>query len=304
MPLRSSPMQPLTKDDYKGQPSTLCTGCGHDLISNQIISACFSLGINPLDVLKISGIGCSSKLPAYFMSKSFAFNSMHGRMAPVATGAKLVNPKMKVLGVSGDGDTASIGIGGFVHLIRKNVPMVYIVANNGVYGLTKGQFSPTADKASPTKHGELTLFESLDLCTLALELGCGFVARGFVGDAKQMVQILQAALQHSGTAFIDVLSPCVTFNNHDTSTKSYTYLKAHEVPLKITDGFNDPATATYAIKEAYKKGEVLTGVFYQNSGHKTLLETLEVSDTPLRSFNEKEMRPSQSEFEKTMAEYE
>ncbi|MFZ3230671.1 MAG: thiamine pyrophosphate-dependent enzyme [Pseudobdellovibrio sp.] len=296
--------QQFSKEDYKGQPSTLCTGCGHDLLSNQIVNACFGLNLDPLNVLKISGIGCSSKLPAYFMSKSFAFNSMHGRMAPVATAAKIANPNMKVIGLSGDGDTASIGLAGFIHLIRRNVPMVYIVANNGVYGLTKGQFSSTADKSSPAKNGELTLFDNIDLCTLSLELGCGFVARGFVGDAKQMVEILQAALQYPGTAFIDALSPCVTFNNHDTSTKSYTYLKAHEVPLKPSDIFNDPMAATIAIKQAYKKGEVLTGIFYNNTDQKTLLETLKIHDKPLSSLNETELRPSENEFNKMMESYE
>lgn len=294
---------PLTKNDYKGSPSTLCTGCGHDLISNQISNACLALGIHPFEVAKMSGIGCSSKLPAYFMSQSFAFNSMHGRMAPVTTGAKLANPKLKMLGISGDGDTASIGVGGFIHLIKRNLPMVYLVANNGVYGLTKGQFSPTADPRSPRKNGEIFLFDTLDICTLSLELGCGFVARSFVGNPSQLSMILQQAFQHPGTAIIDILSPCITFNNHDESMKSYNYLKAHEVALKEITPFADPLTATAEIRKAYKDGEVLTGIFYQNQDSTNLLERLNAPSQPLSSFGEKELRPSPVLFEEMMSEY-
>lgn len=296
-------LPPLTKNDYKGSPSTLCTGCGHDLISNQISNACLQLGIHPFEVAKMSGIGCSSKLPAYFMSQSFAFNSMHGRMAPIATGAKLANPRMKMLGISGDGDTASIGIGGFIHLIKRDLPIVYLVANNGVYGLTKGQFSPTADPTSPRKSGELFLFETLDLCSLALELGCRFVARGFVGSPQQLGSILQQAFQHNGTAVIDILSPCITFNNHDESTKSYPYLKAHEVPMKETPPFSDPLEAMTKIRETYKNGEVLTGVFYRNPEGKNLLERLNTPDRPLADFKEADLRPSRESFETMMADY-
>lgn len=294
---------PLSKNDYKGSPSTLCTGCGHDLISNQIANVCFQLGIHPFEVAKMSGIGCSSKLPAYFMSQSFAFNSMHGRMAPVTTGAKLANPRLKMLGISGDGDTASIGIGGFAHLVKRNLPMVYIVANNGVYGLTKGQFSPTADPHSPRKNGEIFLFETLDVCTLSLELGCGFVARGFVGNPSQLSLILQKAFQHSGTAVIDILSPCITFNNHEESTKSYTYLKAHEVPMKEVPPFSDALAATAEIRKAYKDGKVLTGIFYDNPEAPTLLEKLNTTDRPLSSLTEVDLRPSCESFEKMMAQY-
>ncbi|MBV2167737.1 MAG: hypothetical protein KUL82_03420 [Bdellovibrio sp.] len=293
----------LSKNDYKGSPSTLCTGCGHDLISNQISNACFNLGIHPFEVAKMSGIGCSSKLPAYFMSQSFAFNSMHGRMAPVTTGAKLANPQLKMLGISGDGDTASIGIGGFVHLIKRNLPMVYLVANNGVYGLTKGQFSPTADPRSPRKNGEIFLFETLDVCTLSLELGCGFVARSFVGNPSQLSMILQKAFQHNGTAIIDILSPCITFNNHDESMKSYSYLKAHEVPMKEVGPFADPLAATAEIRKAYKNGEVLTGIFYENTEAATLLEKLNAPTRPLASYRETDLRPSRETFETMMAEY-
>lgn len=293
----------LTKNDYKGSPSTLCTGCGHDLISNQISNACFNLGIHPFEVAKMSGIGCSSKLPAYFMSQSFAFNSMHGRMAPVTTGAKLANPTLKMLGISGDGDTASIGIGGFVHLIKRNLPMVYLVANNGVYGLTKGQFSPTAEPQSPRKNGEIFLFESLDVCTLSLELGCGFVARGFVGNPSQLSMLIQKAFQHSGTAIIDILSPCITFNNHEESTKSYPYLKAHEVPMKEVAPFADPLTAIAEIRNAYKDGKVLTGLFHENKESTNLLEKLNTPLRPLASYQEEDLRPSRESFESMMAEY-
>lgn len=298
-------MQPttLSKNDYKGSPSTLCTGCGHDLISNQISNACFQLGIHPFEVAKMSGIGCSSKLPAYFMSQSFAFNSMHGRMAPITTGAKLANPKLRMLGISGDGDTTSIGIGGFIHLVKRNLPMVYIIADNGVYGLTKGQFSPTADPTSTRKNGELFLFETLDVCTLSLELGCGFVARSFVGNPTQLASILQKALQHPGTAVIDILSPCITFNNHEGSTKSYTYLKAHEVAMKETTPFTEPLAAVAEIRKAYKNGEVLTGIFYENAAGTTLLEKLPAPTAPLASYNAAELRPSLETFESMMAEY-
>ncbi|WP_291516285.1 thiamine pyrophosphate-dependent enzyme [Bdellovibrio sp. ArHS] len=294
---------PLTKNDYKGSPSTLCTGCGHDLISTQISNACFQLGIHPFDVAKISGIGCSSKLPAYFMSQSFAFNSMHGRMAPVATGAKLANPQLKILGISGDGDTASIGIGGFIHLIKRNVPMVYIVANNGVYGLTKGQFSPTADPHSPRKTGEIFLHDTLDLCTLSLELGCGFVARSFVGNPAQFAKVLQKAFEHPGTALIDVLSPCITFNNHNESTKSYPYLKAHEVPMAETAPFADPLQAIAAIRESYRKGEILTGLFYSQPEGPTLPEKLHSPARPLSEMGVDNLRPNQQKFEMMMEEY-
>lgn len=294
---------PLTKNDYKGSPSTLCVGCGHDLISTQISNACFQLGIHPFEVAKMSGIGCSSKLPAYFMSQSFAFNSMHGRMAPVTTGAKLANPELRMLGISGDGDTASIGIGGFVHLVKRNLPLVYIVANNGVYGLTKGQFSPTADPHSPRRNGEIFLFETLDLCTLSLELGCGFVARTSVSNPVQFNMILKKAFEHSGTAVLDVLSPCITFNNHEESTKSYTYVKSHEVAMKETPPFDDPLQASVEIRKAYKNGEILTGLFYQNTESPTLPEKLACPSRPLSTYREAELRPSEKDFEAMMAEY-
>ncbi len=288
-----------TRADYKGLPSTLCTGCGHDSITNQIIGALYQSDISPYDIVKLSGIGCSSKTPAYFLNQAHGFNSIHGRMAPVSLGVHLAKSQLKLIGVSGDGDTASIGLGGFVHMIRRNIPIVYIIANNGVYGLTKGQFSATADINHKTKTGEANAFSSIDTCRMALDLGCGFVARGFSGDMKQMVALLSAALRYNGTAVIDVISPCVTFANHDGSTKSYDYAKEHlsayqeveflphseiqkvDYPegeikeIMWPDGsqlllkkatsdlsqFNDPDASIKALREAENAGQILTGLF-------------------------------------------
>jgi 2-oxoglutarate ferredoxin oxidoreductase subunit beta len=216
---------------YRGSKTTLCAGCGHNAITERIIDSFWELGISPDQVLKLSGIGCSSKSPAYFLSQSHGFNSVHGRMPSVATGAVVANRKMIAIGVSGDGDTGAIGIGQFVHLMRRNLPMVYIIEDNGCYGLTKGQFSPTADLGSKLKTGVINDLPPIDTCALAIELGASFVARSFSGDPKQLKAILKAALSHRGTAMIDVLSPCVTFNDHDGSTKSYSYAKDHEEPL-------------------------------------------------------------------------
>ena len=221
----------LTLADYKGAPSTLCDGCGHDAITAQIIKSFYELGIEPHKVAKMSGIGCSSKTPAYFMSRSHGFNSVHGRMPSVATGVNVANKQLHIIGVSGDGDTASIGLGQFCHMIRRNVPMIYVVENNGVYGLTKGQFSATADIGSKLKSGAVNDLRPIDLCSLAIELGCSFVARSFAGDPKQLVALLKAAGSHKGTAILDVISPCVTFNNHEGSTKSYKYAKEMETPI-------------------------------------------------------------------------
>ena len=216
------------KKDYEGALSTLGAGCGHDSISAAIIQACFELAIPPHRIAKISGIGCSSKAPTYFLSRSHGFNSVHGRMPSITTGAAIANRDLVYIGVSGDGDTASIGMGQFVHLLRRNVPMIYIIENNGVYGLTKGQFSATADLGSKAKSGVANDLPAIDVCAMAIELGCNFVARSFAGDPKQMIALLKAALGHRGTAMFDVISPCVTFNNHDGSTKSYKYAKDHE----------------------------------------------------------------------------
>lgn len=295
----------LKKSDYAGAASTLCTGCGHDLISNHIITACFEEGIAPHQIGKMSGIGCSSKLPAYFMSGSFAVNSMHGRMAPVATGAIVAQPRLKYIGISGDGDTASIGMGGFVHLIRRNVPIVYIVADNGVYGLTKGQFSATAEKKSVLKSGAANQFEAIDLCTMALELGCGFVARSFSGDAKQMVSVLREALNHPGIAFIDVISPCITFNNHEGSTKSYSYVKTHDVPLKEADTEaikSDRSLALKALREAKDQGQILTGLFYQEKTE-NLVQSLKMTDSSMAELQEKDLKLKPAELSSILGAY-
>src|SRR6185295_12312276 len=214
--------------NYKGSKTTLCAGCGHNAVSERIVECFYEMGIQPWSVAKFSGIGCSSKSPAYFLGLSHGFNGVHGRMPAIATGALLANRHLLGVGVTGDGDTASIGLGQFMHLVRRNIPMIYIIENNGVYGLTKGQFSATADEGSKLKTGVINDMPPMDLCGLAVELGCGFVARGFAGDPKQMVNILKAAIAHDGMSVIDVISPCVTFNNHEGSTKGYTYSKEHQ----------------------------------------------------------------------------
>lgn len=223
----------LEKKDYAGSTSTMCKGCGHDRISEAIVQSAYDLGLEAHRMIKMSGIGCSSKTPAYFIGNAYGFNSTHGRMPSFATGAHLANHDLVALGVSGDGDSASIGIGQFIHMIRRNPKLMYVVENNGVYGLTKGQFSATADTDSPSKRGKFPTDEPIDLCGLALELGAGFVARSFSGDKKQLIPLLKAALSYDGLAVVDVISPCVTFNNHDQSTKSYTYFKEHETHFHL-----------------------------------------------------------------------
>ncbi len=231
----------LTREDYKGGKSTLCPGCGHDSISNQIISVAYDVGLKQENVIKLSGIGCSSKTPAYFLGRSHAFNAIHGRMPSVATGATLANHDLTAIGVSGDGDSGSIGFGQFKHLIRRNVPMVYIIENNGVYGLTKGQFSATADAGQVLKYYGRNELPAIDLALEAIIGGATFVARSFSGHAEQVRSLLKAALTHRGTAVLDIISPCVTFNNSPTSSKSYDYGKAHEIALHeielIPEGF-------------------------------------------------------------------
>ncbi len=218
--------------DYRGSKSTLCAGCGHNAISERIIDAFYEMGIEPEQVAKLSGIGCSSKSPAYFMGRAHSFNAVHGRMPAIATGAAVANHKMLYIGVSGDGDTASIGMGQFAHLMRRNLPMIYIIEDNGVYGLTKGQFSATADIGSKLKTGMVNELPAIDTCALAIELGATFVARSFSGDKKQLLALLKAAIAHNGTVLLDVISPCVTFNDHEGSTKSYKFMKDHEEPLQ------------------------------------------------------------------------
>src|SRR5437588_999202 len=222
----------LTVIDYKGGKTTLCAGCGHNAISERIIEAMYDMGVKPERVAKLSGIGCSSKSPAYFMNRSHSFNSVHGRMPSVATGAMLANRNLIALGMSGDGDTASIVIGQFVHLMRRNLPMISIIEDNGVYGLTKGQFSATADLGSKLKTGVINDLPPIDTCAMAITLGATFVGRSFSGDKKQLHSMMKAAIAHRGTVMLDIVSPCVTFNDHEGSTKSYKYMKDHDEPLQ------------------------------------------------------------------------
>lgn len=317
-----------TIDYYEGALSTLCAGCGHDSISASVVQACFEMNIEPHRLAKLSGIGCSSKTPAYFLSHSHGFNSVHGRMPSVATGANLANRDLIYLGVSGDGDTASIGMGQFVHVIRRNLNMTYVVMNNGCYGLTKGQDSATADNGSKNKHGDVNVFESIDLASLALELGATFVAQSFSGDKTQLVPLMKAALKHQGFAFINVISPCVTFNNNAGSTKSYDYVRQHIeatstidfVPLKseITTSYDegslknvklhdgsgillnklsrewDPLnkrSAMDAMSNAKERGEILTGLIYIRPETNDLHHTLQTSNKPLNSLSKKELCP-------------
>src|SRR5918993_4040944 len=238
----------FTHRDYEGSVSTLCAGCGHDSISAAIIEACFQLDLPPHRIAKLSGIGCSSKTPTYFLGNSHGFNSVHGRMPSVLTGASLANRELIYLGVSGDGDSASIGLGQFAHCIRRGVNMVYIVENNGVYGLTKGQFSATADRGSKSKRGVVNSDSSIDLVAVALQLGATFVARSFSGDKGQLVPLIKAAVEHQGAAFIDVISPCVAFNNHAGSTKSFDYVRQHNEAVNALDIMSPraPITVDYA----------------------------------------------------------
>ncbi len=229
-----------TRRDYEGKVSTLCAGCGHDSVSAAIVQACWELDIEPHRVAKLSGIGCSSKTPDYFLGASHGFNTVHGRMPSVLTGAALANRELLYLGISGDGDSASIGLGQFAHAMRRGVDMVYIVENNGVYGLTKGQFSATADRGSQSKKGVLNSDNPVDLVAMALQLGATYVARGFSGDKQQLVPLIKGAIQHRGAAFIDVISPCVAFNNHEGSTKSYEFVREHNEVLNRIDFIGAP----------------------------------------------------------------
>ncbi len=327
----------LTQADYKGKPSTLCKGCGHDSISSQLIKAFYEYGVEPYRVAKLSGIGCSSKTPAYFLSRSHGFNAVHGRMPSVATGSVLANRDLVAVGVSGDGDTASIGIGQFVHLLRRNLPIVYIVENNGVYGLTKGQFSATADLGSKLKTGVINDLPPIDLCSLAVELGATYVARSFAGDPKQVVSLLKGAFAHNGTAVIDIISPCVTFNNHAGSTKSYTWGKENEeliqeldfipffeeieidyeegsvtevelhdgsrVVLKKLERDYDPTSRRRALElllDSDEKQQFLTGLVYVNTHQENLVELLNMVDEPLATLPLERVRPPKSVLEEVM----
>jgi 2-oxoglutarate ferredoxin oxidoreductase subunit beta len=318
-----------TRKHYEGSISTLCAGCGHDSISAAIVEACFELDIEPHKVAKLSGIGCSSKTPAYFLSQSHGFNSVHGRMPSVATGANLANKDLVYLGVSGDGDSASIGLGQYSHVIRRNLNMTYIVMNNGCYGLTKGQDSATADLGSMAKSGQKNMYEGIDLCGLAIELGAGFVAQSFSGDKSQLIPLIKAALKHNGFSFINVMSPCVTFNNNTGSTKSYDYVREHNesvnsldfVPIKteislehtdeqvrkieLHDGSfmnlhklhqswnpEDKLAAVQALHRAHIEQEVLTGLLYLKKDSTPLGALIHLCDKPLNQLTEDELRPS------------
>ncbi|MGH9475872.1 MAG: 2-oxoacid:ferredoxin oxidoreductase subunit beta [Terriglobales bacterium] len=328
----------LPTSDYRGSKTTLCAGCGHNAISERIVDACFEMGIDPVHFLKLSGIGCSSKTPAYFVGRSFGFNSVHGRMPSVATGAVLANRSMISLGVSGDGDTASIGIGQFIHLMRRNLPLVYIIEDNGVYGLTKGQFSATADRGAVQKSGVINELPALDTCALAILSGATFVARSFSGDKKQLMAILKASLAHRGTVMIDIISPCVTFNDHEGSTKSYKYVLDHEEELqevsfvpsfeaitvdydpgttlevamhdgshlrlrKLAHDFNpgDFQQALQVLTEAHVSGEVLTGVFYINTQKPDFVQQLDLVGEPLALLPLEQVRPPKAVLDEIMA---
>ncbi len=323
--------------EYRGGKSTLCAGCGHNAISERIIDALYEMGVEPERVMKMSGIGCSSKSPAYFLSRSHSFNSVHGRMAAVSTGAVLANQQLLTLGVSGDGDTASIGTGGFVHLMRRNLPMIYIIENNGVYGLTKGQFSATADIGSKLKTGVINDLPPIDTCSLAIQLGATFVGRSFSGDKKQLLAMLKAAIAHKGTVLLDVISPCVTFNDHEGSTKSYKFMQEKDEPInevgfvpsfeeidvdydsgeirditmhdgsslrlrKLHEDFDptDKINSVRTLMESHEKGEVLTGVFYIETGKPTFIDLLNIVDEPLGQQLESATKPSREIFDKLM----
>jgi 2-oxoglutarate/2-oxoacid ferredoxin oxidoreductase subunit beta len=327
----------LTKNDYKGRPSTLCKGCGHDSISARIISVAYDLALKPSQVIKLSGIGCSSKTPAYFLSQSHGFNGLHGRMPSMATGALLANHTLKAVGISGDGDTGSIGLSQYIHMVRRNVPVVYIVENNGVYGLTKGQFSATADEGQQLKYAGLNELPPIDVCMEALIADCGFVARSFAGDPRQVESLLKAALSHRGTAVLDIISPCVSFNDHEDSTKSYAWGKAHEevvsdfsfipfreeitvdyaegetanvtmhdgatIHLKKLDASHDPRDRMAAIRlldEAKAKQEFITGLIYINEERQSLAELERLPETPLAHMGADKLRPSRSALEALM----
>jgi 2-oxoglutarate ferredoxin oxidoreductase subunit beta len=325
---------------YRGGKTTLCAGCGHNAITERIIDAFFELGVDPTQVIKLSGIGCSSKAPAYFLSQAHGFNSVHGRMPSVATGAMIANRKMIAIGISGDGDTGAIGIGQFVHLMRRNLPIVYIIEDNGCYGLTKGQFSPTADLGSTLKTGVVNDLPPIDTCALAIELGASFVARSFSGDPKQLKAILKAAISHKGTSMIDVISPCVTFNDHEGSTKSYSYVKDHDEPLgdvsfvpffedinveydpgttipvtlhngsrillkKLSEDYapTDKISALRVLHETMARGEYATGVLYIEPDKQDFIELLGVVDEPLAFLPDSKTRPGKAALDEIMESF-
>jgi len=336
----------LTAADYKGNPTTLCQGCGHNAVARQIAAIAYELSIKPSSIIKLSGIGCSSKSPAYFLGRSHGFNALHGRMPSIGTGALVANRELSAIGVSGDGDTANIGFSQFKHSARRNLRMVYLVENNGVYGLTKGQFSATADYGQMLKYAGINDLPPTDLCAEAILSGAGFVARSFSGDPKQLRELLKAALSHRGIAVIDIISPCVTFNNRDEATKSYGWGKEHEEPLHgvswLEPGFVPPAEqieigATQAgevrnvrlhdgstiqlrrveedydpsdkvgalqrLQEATDNGEFITGLIYYEGDRPSLVERLNLSETPLVALPDEKLRPSREALDEVMSKF-
>jgi 2-oxoglutarate ferredoxin oxidoreductase subunit beta len=330
----------LTRRDYEGANSTLCAGCGHDSITAAIIEACWANALRPENIVKLSGIGCSSKTTAYFASGAHGFNAVHGRMPSVATGANAANRRLHYIGVSGDGDTLSIGLGQFCHAVRRNLNMVYLIENNGVYGLTKGQFSASADLGTRAKKGEVNVQPPIDPVQLSITLGATFVARSFSGDKGQLVPLIQAALHHKGFALIDVLSPCVTFNDHEGSTRSYAYAREHyeeavhtdfvprtseiqvdyaagaAVPVTLHDGSTvllrkvdadyDPTDSTAALRRLQERaaaGEHLTGLLYVAPGQPEMHEVSATPDEPLNAIGYARLNPGAAQLGKLMARY-
>ncbi len=328
----------FTRRDYEGSISTLCAGCGHDSISAAIIHACFELDLPPHRIAKLSGIGCSSKTPTYFLGNSHGFNSVHGRMPSVLTGANLANRDLIYLGVSGDGDSASIGFGQFAHSIRRGVNMTYIVENNGVYGLTKGQFSATADKGAKSKKGVANNDEAIDLVAVALQLGATYVGRSFSGDKAQLIPLIKGALAHKGAAFIDCLSPCVTFNNHEGSTKSFDYVREHNAAVNFLDVIEgrEEITADYPagsveivrqhdgsllklrklandydatdriaamnfLQQHHARGEIVTGLLYVDGESGDMHDLLGTAQHPLNGMNDDMLCPGSAALEKLNA---
>ena len=329
----------LARDAYKGAATTLCAGCGHNSITNHMIKALYELGIEPHLLAKMSGIGCSSKTPAYFVEQAHGFNGVHGRMPALTTGAQLANRKMIMMGVSGDGDSVSIGLGGFMHMVRRNVDCTYIIEDNGTYGLTKGQFSATADVGSVQKRGSVNTYQPIDPCALALTLGCSFVARSFSGDGKQLVPLIKAAIAHRGTAVLDVISPCVTFNDHDGSTKSYSWVKDHDEQIQdvtfipffeeihvdyepgttkevaLHDGSHlvlkklaedhDPTDrlgTMRMIEESRERNQLLTGLLYIDESAEDFATRENLPAGPLRDLGEDDLRITREDFAQLMSE--
>jgi 2-oxoglutarate ferredoxin oxidoreductase subunit beta len=329
----------LARDAYKGAATTLCAGCGHNSITNHLVKALYELGVEPYLLAKMSGIGCSSKTPAYFVDQAHGFNGVHGRMPALTTGAGLANRKLLMMGISGDGDTVSIGLGQFMHMMRRNVDCTYIIEDNGTYGLTKGQFSATADIGSVQKRGSVNTYQPIDPCAVALTLGCTFVARSFSGDGKQLVPLIKAAIAHRGTAVLDVISPCVTFNDHDGSTKSYSWVKDHDeqiqdvtfIPyfeeihvdyepgtikeVELHDGSHlvlkklaedhDPTDrigTMRLIEESRERNQLLTGLLYIDEAAQDFATRENLPARPLRDYTESELRMGHEDFATLMSE--